>query len=79
MSYIRTTIAVSVHRASDNPIFGEGATHVTLEDECGGPYFILKQSDDNAKFGEVKMDLDELREIMMVAEELIAGWPKEEK
>ncbi len=31
-----TTTAISIHLDTDNPVYGESVTRVTLEDEAGG-------------------------------------------
>ena len=33
-----TTLSIAVHRADANPVFGEGTTHVSLQDDAGGPF-----------------------------------------
>lgn len=69
---IKTTIlSVSVHRDTENPIFGEGATHVSIEDEAGGGFITLKQSNDSAEMGLLRLDLDELDAIQAAARMLI--------
>ena len=74
MPYLSTPLSISVPTV--NPIYGEGATHVTLEDEAGGPYIILRQCDDDSKVGEVRFDIEELREVLAAAEGLIKDWPE---
>lgn len=49
-----------------NPIFGEQAVHLTIEDEAGGPFFSIRTSE-----GEVKLDPEELEFIAAEARRLI--------
>ena len=66
MSKYKTTILqVSIHLDESNPLFGEGNTYVKLEDEAGGPFLIIEQTDDESKNGTVRMDYEEF---MAVAE-----------
>ena len=62
---------VSVHTENEDPLFGESATHVCIEDEAGGPFIILKQMNDFIKSGEVRLELEELKAITKVADELM--------
>ncbi len=71
-----TTLSIAVHRADANPVFGEGTTHVSLQDDAGGPFIELPQFDYGLDAGHVKFDLEELVEITEVAKRLIAGWPE---
>ena len=66
MSKYKTTILqVSVHREESNPLFCEGNTYVKLDDECGGPFLVIEQSDNGSTIGNVRMDYEEF---MVVAE-----------
>ena len=77
MSDIKTTtISVAVHRAEINPIFGEGVTRVSLDDETGGPFVVLRQYEDELGNGEVRLEIEELRAITAAAEKLIADYPE---
>jgi hypothetical protein len=67
-------MAVSAHRAGESPIYGDGATHVTVADDGAGPYITLKSNDpDTPDGGGMRFDLDELEAIVRVARELIAA------
>lgn len=50
-----------------NPVFGERAVHVTLEDEGGGPFLSIRTSE-----GEIKLDPEELEAIAAAARQLLA-------
>lgn len=73
MSNIRTTILkVSVHSAKENANFGEGATHIEVDDEGGGGFIILSQpANERVHDGTLRFDLDELKEITVQAEILL--------
>lgn len=69
---IKTTIiSVSVHNEHQNAIFGEGVTHVILEDEAAGGFIQLKQCDDNSEVGSLRLDIDELDAIHDAAHMLL--------
>lgn len=55
-----TPIALSVHLDSENAIYGEGATHVRLQDDAGGGFVELEQSYDGCKPGLIKLDFEEI-------------------
>ncbi len=74
-----TTLSIAVHRPDKNPVFGEGTTHVSLQDDAAGPFIELRQFDEGLEAGHVKFDLEELIEITKVAKRLIEGWPEGER
>ncbi len=74
MSFVVTPIAVSVHARGQSPIFGEGVTHVIVDDEAAGPFLRLKQAD--SEKGEVCLDINELEAIVIAARKLIKAQPK---
>lgn len=77
-NYKTTVIAISVHGENDNPMFGESATHVKIEDEAAGPFIVLSQAGhETAKTGEVQLDFEELNRIVAAAKRLERGWPVE--
>lgn len=41
------------------PIFSELATYISIEDEAAGPFVIIKQHNDLAEKGEIRIDVDE--------------------
>jgi len=64
---------MSIHPEGQSPIFGECVTKVILDDESGGPFIVIDQSVlDGAENGKVRLELEELREVMAVAEYLLA-------
>jgi hypothetical protein len=72
MSKYKTTILqVSVHREESNPVFGEGNTYVSVDDEAAGPFLIIEQSDDNIETGKVRMDYEEFLAVAEAAKMLM--------
>ena len=72
MSKYKTTILqVSIHLDESNPLFGEGNTYVKIEDECGGPFLIIEQTDDESKIGTVRMDYEEFMAVAEAAKMLM--------
>jgi hypothetical protein len=45
-TYKTTILQVSVHREESNPVFGEGNTYVSVDDESAGPFLTIQQHDD---------------------------------
>lgn len=72
MTCTTTTIEVSVHPAGNHPVFGEGNTYVRLEDEGGGAFIVLRQTNDDSKPGEIRLDPHELEAVMRAAKQLLA-------
>ena len=71
-----TPICVSVYRKSDNPIFGETSTHISIEDEGGGPFIKIKQNFEGLEEGECRFDKDELEACLKAVEELEKTYPE---
>ena len=72
MSKYKTTILqVSVHREESNPIFGEGNTYVSVEDEAGGPFLTIEQTDVVMENGKVRMDYEEFMAVAEAAKMLM--------
>lgn len=69
-------LVMAVYRNGQNPVFGEGVTHIEIEDEGAGAFIRLKQSDDRLKEGEVILDLEELQAIANVAQEMAKAYTK---
>ena len=72
MSTYKTTILqVSVHHEESNPIFGEGNTYVSVDDEAGGPFLVIEQTDDVMENGKVRMDYEEFMAVAEAAKMLM--------
>ncbi len=78
MKYKQTIITISVHPEGVNPVFGEGSTHISLNDEGGGVFLQMSQSDDNSENGVVRFDPDEWDEINAAVKTLLNNVPAED-
>ena len=78
MKYKSTIIKISIHPENVNPVYGEGVTHVHIQDEAAGPFITLSQVGEE-KFECVRVDMDELELITAEAKKLIGQFPKEKK
>ena len=58
-----TPIVFSVHRKEENPIFGEEAIHVSIEDDGGGKYIKLTSLANTAAPGSIDLDIEQLEKI----------------
>jgi hypothetical protein len=63
-----TPIAVSIHRDTEHPLFGEGAIHLKLEDDAGGFFFEVSQ--EGVSF---KIDFEELKQLVVAGKFLLEG------
>lgn len=78
MKYKSTIIRISIHPENVNPVYGEGVTHVHVQDESRGPFLTLSQVGEE-KFECVRIDIEELELITAEAKKLIGQFPKEKK
>jgi hypothetical protein len=71
--YNRTIRCVYITPADDtvSPIFSDKAVIVTVEDEAGGPFLLINTVNSYGCKGEVRIDFEELEEVVAVARELI--------
>jgi len=69
-----TPISVSVHLENESPIFGECATHISVDDEGAGTFICLKQVHDDIEKGMVNIGIEELELIFKAAKELISKY-----
>jgi hypothetical protein len=72
-AYNRTIRCVYITPADDtvSPLFSEKAVIVTVEDEAGGPFILINTASDDSCHGEVRLDFEELQEVVEVAKMLI--------
>jgi hypothetical protein len=70
-TYKTTILQVSIHLEDANPIFGEGNTYVSIDDESGGPFLTIEQQDDSNKPGKVQMDYEEFMAVAEAAKMLM--------
>lgn len=76
--YKKTILTVAIHPEDVNPVFGESSTHISVQDDGGGPFIRLFQCNDETENGTVKLDLQELELVFEAAKELVSQFPKEE-
>jgi len=71
--YNRTIRCVNITPADDtvSPLFSERAVIVTVEDEAGGPFILINTASGDSCHGEVRLDFEELEEVVAVAKMLI--------
>lgn len=74
---IITPLKVSVHLKGDNPVNGDCAIKVTVDDKGDGPFIVL-ESDAMMKDG-WELNMDELEAVTSAARKLIAGVEKNGK
>ena len=72
MSTYKTTILrVAVHREEENPIFGEGNTYVSVDDEAGGPFLVIEQENELSTPGAMRLDYEEFLAVAEAAKMLM--------
>ena len=71
MKYATTILKVAVHRETESPVFGEGNTYVSVDDEAGGPFIVLEQENDLPTPGAMRLDYDELLVVVETAKMLM--------
>lgn len=67
-----TVTEITVHKEDENPIYGEIATHVKLDDEGGGPFIRLIQHSDT-QTNEIRLDFNEIEYILKAIDMLKTG------
>ena len=81
MSKMKTSpICYSVYVEGDNPIFGDSATHIKMEDDFGGAFVVLEQLAEEGTM-KIKLDFDEVDDIFNAIKKLeeYSKYSKEEK
>lgn len=73
MKILTTPLTYAVHNENDSPVFGESTTHVSVEDEAGGAFILLKQFNGGEQV--LRFDLDELLAVTEAAKKLIGEQP----
>ena len=73
--YKTVPLKYSMFYEKDNPVFGESATHISIEDEAGGGYIVLEQFPDDGP-QKLKFDLPELEELLRIANKLMSEYNK---
>ena len=73
IKYQSTTLSVAIHRPADSPICGDFVTNIRVDDEGGGPFIALSQSEYRGRpEGEIWIDTEELELIVSEARKLLA-------
>ena len=67
-NYRATPISCHITHVDQHPIFGEGML-ITLEDESGGAFLVIKSTGDDG--GSIRVDLEELELLVIEARKLI--------
>lgn len=66
-------IKYSIFEDKDNPIFGESATHISVDDEAGGGFIVLEQFPDEGH-QKIRLTLEEVEELHRLANKLITTY-----
>ena len=74
--YKTTVLKVAVHPEGQSPLLDESATHVSLEDDGGGPFIQILQNIADFEQGRVRLELDETESVAAAFFALIAGVKK---
>ena len=75
--YNAIPIKYSVFPDNSNPIFGEGTTHVEIDDEAAGGFIVLTQFPDEGE-QKIRLDIAELEKIIEIAKNMMAEYEKHE-
>ena len=73
MRTIKTSaIKKAIYVDGNNPISGDVEVLVSVEDEGCGAFIVIETVDDEG--GKIRIDLDELEDVLVAAREMIAGF-----
>jgi len=68
---VTTILTIAVHSPNESPVYGERSLHVSLDDEGGGVYIIIKEQGDRLD-AEVRIDPAEVPLVFKTAMKLLA-------
>ena len=68
---VTTILTIAVHLPNESPVYGERSLHVSLDDEGGGVYIIIKEQSDRLT-SEVRIDSAEVPVVFETAMRLLA-------
>jgi hypothetical protein len=68
---VTTILTIAVHLPNESPVYGERSLHVSLDDEGGGVYIIIKEQSDKLN-SEVRIDPAEAPVVFETAMRLLA-------
>lgn len=67
------TLSYMLIQKTDASVFDEGNTEITIDDEGGGPYLLLKQVIDKGEM-EIRLDFSEIKDLVKCAKKLQKEW-----
>jgi hypothetical protein len=73
-AYKKTVVSAMVSMGEGSPLYAEGATKISIEDESGGGFIILTQDDMS---NGLRFDLDELEFIYNVGKQMVEEYNKQ--
>ena len=79
IKYAVTPIAVSIHHQGENPIYSEFSLHLSIDDECGGPFLKIEISQDEPIPNTVRLDFEELALIERESNKMLTAWNRNTK
>lgn len=75
--YNAIPIKYSVFPDNSNPIFGEGTTHISVDDDAAIGYIVIEQFPDEGD-QKIRLDIAELEKIVKIAKNMMAEYDKYE-
>lgn len=73
-AYKKTVVSVMVSMGEGSPLYAEGATKISIEDEVGGGFLVITQEDMS---NGLRFDLDELEFIYNVGKQMVEEYNKQ--
>ena len=73
MSYKTLPVSYAMYKEGDNPIFGNSALRISVDDESGGPFVRISQCNDDHT-GEILLNFDEIEPLFDVLEVVRRDW-----
>lgn len=70
-NFVATIIKVAIHRDTENPVFGEGNTFISIDDEAAGPFIVIEQEDSYNNDKSIRVDFEELEAIVEASKMLM--------
>ena len=67
-NYESLPLATTIFHKNSHPIFGEVTVQVSIDDNAGGPFVVIKQMSDNCK---IELDMEQLELIVVEARKLV--------
>lgn len=70
-NFVATIIKVAIHRDTENPVFGESNTFISIDDEAAGPFIVIEQCNDYNNNKSIRVDFEELEAIFEASKMLM--------